>query len=132
MKMENTETVFKDDDEKIRIIIVNNSIVVQKVLQKTFESMGYEIYAVDTAAKGQRLVESLLPHLVISDTKLPDSSGIEFIQTLREKTDVNVILLADQFNQDTLHEQLTDIKNVSLTKSQEVGEVIKVVESILT
>ena len=94
--------------------------------------MGYEIYAVDTATKGQRLVESLLPHLVISDTKLPDSSGIEFIQTLREKTDVNVILLADQSNQDTLHEQLADIKNVSLTKSQEVGEVIKVVESILT
>jgi CheY-like chemotaxis protein len=130
-EMDNAEMVFKDDDQKSRVVIVNNSIVVQKVLQKTFESMGYEVYTVDTAAKGLKLVESLSPHVVISDTKLPDSSGIEFIQRLREKNDINVILLADQSNQNTLQEQMSGLKNVSLTRSQEVGEVVKVVESIL-
>ncbi len=121
----------KKESKSYQIVIVNNSMVVQKLLQKTFESMGYEIYAVETANKGKNLVSSLKPNLVISDTKLPDSTGIDFLNSLREKSDIPFILLTDSSNKAQYEQNAGNIRNVSFTKSQEIGEVVKMVETIL-
>ncbi|MFQ5583237.1 MAG: response regulator, partial [Calditrichia bacterium] len=132
-ELENTETVFAaQEDESYRVVIVNNSLVVQKLLQRAFEGLGYEVYSVDTATKGQRLVNSLKPNLVISDTKPPDAGGVEFVHALREKSDVPIILLTDSANRDSFSEQLSGVENVAFTNSVEVGEVLKIVEQTLT
>jgi CRP-like cAMP-binding protein/CheY-like chemotaxis protein len=114
-----------------RIVIVNNSMVVQKLLQKTFESMGYEIYAVETATKGKNLIDSLKPNLVISDTKLPDSTGIEFLTAIRENNNIPFILLTDSSTKPQYEQEAGNTADVSFTNSKEIGEVVKVVESIL-
>lgn len=114
-----------------RIVIVNNSMVVQKLLQKTFESMGYEIYAVETANKGKNLSDSLNPNLIISDTKLPDSTGIEFLSSIRETSNTHFILLTDATTKPQYEKQAENFKDVSFTNSKEIGEVVKLVETIL-
>lgn len=114
-----------------RIVIVNNSMVVQKLLQKTFESMGYEIYAVETANKGKNLIDSLKPNLVISDTKLPDRTGIEFLSTIRETSAVPFLLLTDSTSRPEYERAAANLKGISFTNSHEIGEVVKTVETIL-
>lgn len=132
-EMENTvkvdESVSTDDIP--RLVIVNNSMVVQKLLQRTFESMGYDVYTVETGSKGKKLVESLAPNLIISDTKLPDGSGIDFLESVRQSSDVHMVLLTDASNKMQFQKSTNQIKNVSLTESQEIGEIIKTVENIL-
>jgi CRP-like cAMP-binding protein/CheY-like chemotaxis protein len=133
IEMENTVKVSESisPDNISRIVIVNNSMVVQKLLQRTFESMGYDVYTVETGSKGKKLVKSLSPNLIISDTKLPDGSGIEFLQSVREFSDVHMVLLTDVSNKTQFEKNTNQIKNVFFTNSQDIGEIVKTVENIL-
>jgi CheY-like chemotaxis protein len=121
----------KKEQKVPRIVIVNSSMVVQKLLQKAFESMGYEIYAVETANKGKNLIDSLQPNLVISDTKLPDSTGLEFFTDIREKSDIPFLLLTDSTSRAQYEKAAANLKGISFTNSHEIGEVVKMVETIL-
>ena len=113
------------------IVIVNNSMVVQKLLQRAFESMGYEVYAVETAAKATKMVQSMQPDLVISDTKLPDGSGGELLQSIRGVAQIPVVLLTEGDNRAKVEAEVQGQSGVHFTNSQEVGEVVKVVEGVL-
>lgn len=117
--------------EKYVVIIVNNSMVVQKLLQRTFDSMGYEVYAVESGAKALNLAKSLGPNIVITDTKLPDSSGDEFIHSLRGVSNVPAVLLTESGNRAAYEGKLQGKAEIYYTNSQEVGEVVKTVEGVL-
>ena len=132
MKMEGVSAVKPAKKaEKHVIIIVNNSMVVQKLLQRTFDSMGYEVYAVENGAKALNLAKSMGPHLVISDTKLPDASGDEFLKSLRGVSDVPAVLLTESANKSAFAGKMQGQPNIYFTNSQEIGEVVKTVEGIL-
>ncbi len=114
-----------------RIVIVNNSMVVQKLLQRAFDSMGYEVYAVETASKALNLTKSMNPNLIIADTKLPDASGIEFLESVRGTSQIPVVLLTENTNRSEFETQAKGHQNVHFTNSQEIGEIVKIVESAL-
>ncbi|MGH1366294.1 MAG: cyclic nucleotide-binding domain-containing protein [Calditrichia bacterium] len=117
--------------EPHRIIIVNNSMVVQKILQRAFDSMGYEVYAIEKSSKALTMIKSMKPNLIISDTKLPDSSGSEFLASAREVSQVPIVMLTEQSNRAQFENDLKNNSKVFFTNSQEVGEVVKVVENAL-
>lgn len=131
LQMEEEKQAPPEETKIYRIVSVTNSMVVQKLLQKTFESMGYEIYAVETANKGKNLVESLKPNLVISDTKLPDGSGIDFLNSIRQNSNIPFILLTDSSNKSQYQQEAGDAPEVMFTTSHEIGEVVKLVELAL-
>lgn len=131
IQMEDIKTPKAKPKTKYIIVIVNNSMVVQKMLQRAFDSMGYEVYAIETASKAMNLVQSMRPHLIISDTKLPDASGVEFLKNVRGITDVPVVLLTESSNRPMIESQAKNQTNVHFTNSQEVGEVVKIVEGAL-
>ena len=106
-------------------------MVVQKLLQRTFDSMGYEVYAVESGAKALNLAKSLGPNIVITDTKLPDSSGDEFIHSLRGVSNVPAVLLTESGNRAAYEGKLQGKAEIYYTNSQEVGEVVKTVEGVL-
>ena len=113
-------------------MIVNNSMVVQKLLQRAFESMGYEVFAVETANKALKMIESMKPTLVISDTKLSDGSGIELLNSVRSLGNYPFVLLTEASNRSKLVADAAGIAHTHFTNSQEIGEVVKVVESVLS
>ncbi len=113
------------------LIILNNSVVVQKVLQRAFESMGWEVYSVETVAKAKNLAKSLNPELLISDTKLPDAMGKEIATAIREVSGLPVIFLTEPKEKEALVSATRGIDNLYFTNSAEVGEVVKVVENVM-
>jgi CheY-like chemotaxis protein len=131
IQLEESKTAKQKPQQKYIIVIVNNSMVVQKLLQRAFDSMGYEVYAVETAAKAMNMVKSMQPHLIISDIKLPDSGGVEFVQSVRGITEAPVVLLTESANRAQFEGQAKNHGNVHFTNSHEVGEVVKVVEGAL-
>lgn len=114
-----------------RIVIVNNSMVVQKMLQRAFDSMGYEVYAIEKGSKALNMIKSMKPNLIISDTKLPDATGAEFLASAREISQVPVVILTEESNRAQYENELKANNKVFFTNSQEVGEVVKVVENAL-
>lgn len=131
IQMEDIKTEKSQPKQKHIIVIVNNSMVVQKLLQRAFDSMGYEVYAVETASKAVNLAQSMKPHLIISGTKLPDASGPEFVESVRGVTDAPVVLLTEASNKSQFEEQTRQHSDIHFTNSQEVGEVVKIVEGAL-
>lgn len=131
IKMEGVKAPKDASKEKPVILIVNNSMVVQKLLQRAFDSMGYEVYAVETAAKALNLVQSIQPHLVISDTKLPDASGSAFVGSLRGVSEVPVVMLTESTNRAAYEGEFKQQPAIYFTNSQEIGEVVKIVERAL-
>ncbi|HQU72314.1 MAG TPA: cyclic nucleotide-binding domain-containing protein [Calditrichia bacterium] len=126
------EAASRKAREDVSIVIVNNSMVVQKLLQRAFESMGYEVFAVETANKALKMIESMKPTLVISDTKLSDGSGIELLNSVRSLGNYPFVLLTEASNRSKLVADAAGIAHTHFTNSQEIGEVVKVVESVLS
>ncbi len=130
IELDNVEPVT-DAEESIKLLIVNNSMVVQKMLQRAFESMGYEVYTVENIAKGTKLASSLKPQLIISDTKLPDGSGTDLARKIRDISTAPLVLLTDERNKDQIAAELDGVSNLHFTKTHEVGEIVKIAEQVL-
>ncbi len=76
-----------------RILLVDDEPLMIKGLKRTLEQDGYET---DSAADGEEALRKLAAgsyDLVLLDVMLPKLSGIEVCQTVRETSDVPIIML---------------------------------------
>ncbi|UCF64977.1 MAG: cyclic nucleotide-binding domain-containing protein [bacterium] len=116
--------------QPIQLVIVNASMVVQKMLQQTFEKIGYSVYAVENKQKGINLIKKLEPDVVIADVKLPDSNGVEFVQAIREFSQIPIILLTEERNREDYRAKLSSFQEIGYTRSQELGEIMHTVQQM--
>ncbi len=73
--MSKTKTLlFVDDEEEILDILVD-----------LFEDEGYSLYTATKAKEALRIIEQENVDFVLSDLKLPDASGSELLDKIREK-----------------------------------------------
>ena len=83
----NTVLVIDDDPEQL------------KFLSKIIERAGYKVIPADSATEALGLLEDKPVDLIVSDYKMPEMNGFEFLQTLRggdsnwRAGDVPVIML---------------------------------------
>ncbi len=70
--------------DKIRVLYVddeeNNLISFRANFRKD-----YEVYTANGAAEALRIIESIPIHIIISDQRMPATSGIEFLERTIEK-----------------------------------------------
>ncbi len=95
---------MKGTDEMARILIVEDEVVVTKVLSLKLKDLGYEVAgivnnAIDAIAEAKRLK----PDLILMDIMLKgDMDGIEAAGEIRKSSDVPVIFLTAFSDEDTL------------------------------
>ncbi len=65
----------------------------REVLRARAEQWGFAVRTADTAASGERLVDSFDPHVVISDLVLPDATGLALLERLRAGNPTRTVLL---------------------------------------
>jgi CheY-like chemotaxis protein len=116
--------------EPLQLVIINASMVVQKMLQQTFEKIGYTVYAVENLQKGLNLIKKLEPDVVVSDVKLPDGNGLDLVKSVREFSDIPVVLLTEERNRADFAEKLANYPPLAFTRSQEIGEIMHSVQQI--
>ncbi len=68
----------------VKILVVEDQKSVRENLEELLDMKGFEVKSADTAGEGLRLIEAFSPDLIISDLMLPDFSGIELIDKLRD------------------------------------------------
>ena len=120
----------KGSDTK-KILIVNNSLVVRKLIERAFKGLGYEVESAENIEKSNKLIESFVPDIVITDVKLADGSGIEFCRDVKTVNDVAFIFLSDESIKPEFEEELETIERAELTKTHEVSEIVKIVENMI-
>jgi CheY-like chemotaxis protein/anti-anti-sigma regulatory factor len=81
------------EDGKRRLLIIDDEAEIRTTLAEYFQSVGY---AVDTAQDSTTALERLGDGLqvILSDIRMPDESGIQFLQQARKRNpDVGVFLI---------------------------------------
>lgn len=68
---------------KQHILVVDDEPPIRELLQAYFQKHGYEVTTAATAEEAVRLADDLSLHLVVLDVLLPDSDGLEILQTLK-------------------------------------------------
>lgn len=95
-----TPTISKSD---INILIVDDEVEITKMLQQVLVKQGYSC---DTVPTGTAALTFLVHHkidIIITDIKMPGMSGIELLTIVKQKYDIDVIVMTG-FTEDFSYE----------------------------
>lgn len=79
--------------DPLRLVVIEDEAPIRRFLQASFPASDAEWHEAENAETGIQLVAAKNPDGVLLDLGLPDRDGLEVIRTLREWTDVPIIVL---------------------------------------
>ena len=113
-----------------RILIIDNDEGLVAAITARLESMGYQCVTAGTGAQGIAAFREQDIDLVITDLNMPAGDGIVLAMTLRETSDVPIIIVTG-FH-DEYRRELRSIPNVTLMeKPFDSDQLIDLVEADL-
>ena len=84
---------------KHKILIVEDEINICNFISTILETNDYQVLTAFDGNTGKTMLYSHHPGLVILDLGLPDMDGNEFIEEIRESSDVPIIVLSARTNE---------------------------------
>ncbi len=82
------------DSSKKSIMVIDDSIVIRKMIEIALEDEDYNILNATSGKEGMEAIEKNKPDLVILDMMLPDMSGIDVLKKIKDSNDIPVIMLS--------------------------------------
>jgi DNA-binding response OmpR family regulator len=67
------------------ILVVDDDPDIRALLEHDLAAAGYEVAEADGAMSARQRIEERSPDLIIADINMPQTSGIEFVASLREE-----------------------------------------------
>ena len=98
---------------------------------KAFKGLGYDVATAQNVEQSVQIISKSTPDIIISDIKLPDSGGIDFLKTARKSGDIAFIFITDNSVKPDFETELTKVGNAEITKTHEVSEIVKLVENFI-
>jgi len=90
-----------DLHQKTTILLVDDEPGLRKVLGIALTDLGYEVIMAPDGREALRLFEVRLPHIVLSDVKMPGMDGIELLQAIKRiRSDTEVIMITGHGDMD--------------------------------
>lgn len=116
---------------KAEILIIDDEPQIRKLLQINLESNDYKVVQASTGKEGLILSASHPPDLILLDIGLPDKSGHEILQELREWYNKPIIILSVQDNETDIVSALDNGATDYLTKPFRTGELLARIRSAI-
>jgi CheY-like chemotaxis protein len=85
--------VVSDADKK-KIMVIDDSIVIRKMVEIALEGEDYAIHTATNAKDGMEGIDKVNPNLIILDMMLPDMNGIEMLKKIKSSRKTPVIMLS--------------------------------------
>ena len=70
-------------NEKIEVLIAEDSRIQAKMLQKKLEAAGYAVRWAENGKLGLEMTRELRPAIIISDIEMPEMTGYEFCEAVK-------------------------------------------------
>lgn len=115
------------------VLVVDDNDTTRAVLRGILRSVGLEVVGeAKDGASGLAKIRELNPMLVCLDVLMPDMSGIEVLQQIREwSSDVRVLMVTGSSDRETVQAAVSGGANGYLIKPFNVQKVIVAVENAL-
>ena len=81
------------------VLIIDDEIQIRRLLRVVLEGAGYLVKEAENGLLGIQAIASVRPEIVLLDMGLPDLSGMEVLQRLREWSQIPVVVLTVQDNE---------------------------------
>jgi two-component system KDP operon response regulator KdpE len=81
-------------DRGARVLVVDDEHGIRKLLHASLSSYGYEVFLAASGEEALREVPISRPDVIILDLGLPDLDGVDVTHTLREWTEVPIVVLS--------------------------------------
>lgn len=95
------------DKERKRVLVVDASEQVRKLLTETLDGAGYDVVAASSGEEALREIDRQPADMIISDLDMPGLSGVELVQQIRSRKEnrfVPIIMLSVE-DTSLLHEK---------------------------
>ncbi len=116
---------------KAEILIIDDEPQIRKLLQINLESNDYKVVQASNGKEGLILSANHPPDLILLDIGLPDKSGHEILQALREWYNKPIIILSVQDNEADIVSALDSGATDYLTKPFRTGELLARIRSAI-
>jgi CheY-like chemotaxis protein len=116
------------------ILLVEDEHQQRDALTMLFESEGYAVLAAETAEKGLHFLQQTVPHLVVTDVKLPEMDGFTFFDQVRSKPALQRIpfIFITGYNDPAAIEEVKKLGAVGyITKPYELENLLQMVKNNL-
>jgi two-component system KDP operon response regulator KdpE len=110
--------------ERSRILVVDDETQITRVLKTALSSQGYEVKTAADGESGFNAAVDWLPDLVITDLAMPGMSGVELCRTVRERSQVPIIVLSVRGEEKSKIEALDAGADDYVTKPFSVNELL--------
>jgi response regulator RpfG family c-di-GMP phosphodiesterase len=74
-----------NDGGPLRLLILDDEPRILSALRRSLRREPYEVFTAETAAEALRIVESEPIDIVLSDHKMPGTSGLQFLAAVRAR-----------------------------------------------
>lgn len=76
-----------------RILIVDDDPLIEKLLRPYLERDLYRTFTAASAEQALPIIEREHPQLIVLDLTMPGTNGLDLLRTLRERSDISIIVL---------------------------------------
>lgn len=116
---------------KVRILVVDDELILIKLLRANLESNGYEVLAAIDGDEALQVIEKGLPDLMILDILMPRMNGFEVCRRIREWSPIPIIMLSSRGDVNDKTKCLDLGADDYITKPFSTGELIARVRAVL-
>ena len=115
-----------------RILVVDDDPAIRQAVKIKLESVGYEVLAATSGIEALDIIGRRgIPHLAIVDVNMPNMNGFEFCEAVQQFSDVPIILLSAQDEEDTIIRGISHYAEDYVTKPFSPRELAARVERVL-
>ena len=88
-----------DEIDKRTLLVVDDDDAFRNRLVRAMEKRGYEVSAVAGVSEAQRLAHDMKPDFAVVDLRMPDGSGLDVVQALRQaRENTRIVILTGYGN----------------------------------
>ncbi len=95
-----TQSLAFKQDRRVRVLLAENDPRLTRYLRANLEEQRYRVQTVNHGVQFLRQLDLEEPDVIILATRLADMSGIELLQRLRDFSQIPVIMLCDDCDED--------------------------------
>ncbi|WP_250229847.1 response regulator transcription factor [Anaeropeptidivorans aminofermentans] len=114
-----------------QILLVEDNEQIMQGNERLLKRRGYEVVTALTLSDARKAVGAQMPDLFVLDIMLPDGSGLDFMQELRQYSQTPVLLLTGLTTSEDIVRGLTAGGDDYLPKPYDFGVLLARVEALL-